>query len=305
MRTRNIRALAFVAVTAIGVTGCGSSNNDTSSTTAKSDTGTSAASATVDKALADRVPADIKSKGKLVVAMDPTYAPNEFLGNDGKTIIGLDPDLANAIGGVVGLKVDNVKSSFESILPGITSKKYDLGMSSFTDTKEREKEFDFVTYFVAGSSFFVKAQGGPSITALDQLCGHKVAVEKGTTQQNDSQAQAKKCAAGGKGKLDVQVYPDQNGANQALISGRADVGLADSPIADYQVKQAGGQFKLSGEPYGTAPYGIALPKGSALGPVLKDALAKLIANGQYTTILKKWGVEHGAIDAPAINAAKS
>lgn len=303
MRTRNVRALALAAVVAVGVTGCGSSDDD-STTTAKSDTGAAAAATGVDQAIADRVPADIKSKGKLIVAMDPTYAPNEFLGDDGKTIIGLDPDLADAITGVMGLKADNVKSSFDAILPGITSKKYDAGMSSFTDTKEREKEFDFVTYFVAGSSFFVKADGGPSVTALDQLCGHKVAVEKGTTQQDDSQAQAKKCAASGK-KLDVQVYPDQNGANQALISGRADVGLADSPIADYQVKQANGQFKLSGEPYGTAPYGIALPKGSELAPVIRDSVQKLIDSGQYLTILKKWGVEHGAITESKINGAES
>lgn len=175
----------------------------------------------------------------------------------------MDPDLGKAIADVAGLKVKFEKASFDAILPGIGSKKYDVGMSSFTDTKEREQEFDFVTYFTAGTSFFVKAQGGPNITTVADLCGHKVAVQKGTVQQDDATAQAKKC---GGSKLEVQVYPDQNGANQALISGRADVGMADSPIAAYQVKQTEGQFKLSGEAYDTAPYGIALPKGSKLAP---------------------------------------
>jgi polar amino acid transport system substrate-binding protein len=308
VRRTNLQALACAAVMTVAVAGCGSSNDDTASTSSAStaaSTSTSAAAPAaggVDAALAAQVPADIKSKGTITVGTDPTYAPSEFTGDDGKTIVGFDPDLGKALGDVLGIKLKFVKSSFDAILPGMQSGKYDLGMSSFTDTKEREAQFDFVTYFNAGSSFFVKAQGGPAITKLTDLCGHKVAVEKGTTQQDDATAQAKKC---GGSKLDVQVYPDQNGANQALISGRADVGIADSPVAEYQVKQANGQFKLSGDAYGTAPYGIALPKGSKLGPALLGAVKKIQADGTYQTVLKKWGVDSGALANPAINAATS
>ena len=71
-------------------------------------------------------------------------------------------------------------------------------MSSFTDTKEREKTVDFVTYFSAGTSFYVKAQGGPTITSLADLCGKTVAVEKGTTQADDATAQNAKCKTAGK-----------------------------------------------------------------------------------------------------------
>lgn len=304
MRNRTLRALAASAVLATAVGGCGSDDKkDTTSTGTGG--GGNATGLQLDPAIAAKVPADIKAKGTITVGSDPTYAPSEFLADDGKTIIGLDPDIGHALGTITGLKFDYVKAGFDAILPGLKSKKYDIGMSSFTDTKEREQEFDFVTYFVAGSSFFVKAQGGPAINTLADLCGHKVAVEKGTTQQDDSTAQAKKCASEGKPKLDLQTYPDQNGANQALVSGRADVGLADSPVADYQVKQAAGQFKLSGKPYGTAPYGIALPKGSKLAPVLQEALKKLIASPQYAAILKKWGVDSGAITEPVINGAES
>lgn len=305
MRTPTLGALASTAVLALAITGCGSDDSDTTSTAASGGSGgakTTNSSSAVDQTIADQVPAEIKSKGTLKVGSDPTYAPNEFLGDDGKTIVGMDPDLGKAIAGVLGLKVEFEKSSFDAILPGLSSNKFDLGMSSFTDTKEREQEFDFVTYFTAGTSFFVKAEGGPNVTKLTDLCGHKVAVQKGTTQQDDATAQAKKC---GGSKLDVQVYPDQNGANQALISGRADVGMADSPIAAYQVKQTEGQFKLSGEPYGTAPYGIALPKGSKLAPAIQAALKKLIADGSYTKVLTKWGVESGALAEPAINGAES
>jgi polar amino acid transport system substrate-binding protein len=164
---------------------------------------------------------------------------------------------------------------------------------------------DFVTYFSAGTSFYEKAQGGPPVTGLASLCGLTVAVEKGTTQQADSTAQSKKCTAGGKKAVKVLVFPDQNGANLAISSGRAQVGMADSPVAAYQVKKSSGQFKLAGSPYGTAPYGIALPKGNGMTKPMLDALKKLMQDGQYKQILDKWGIQAGAISNPTINGAIS
>jgi polar amino acid transport system substrate-binding protein len=103
----------------------------------------------------------------------------------------------------------------------------------------------------------------------------------------------------------VLIFPDQNGANLALSSGRADVGMADSPVAAFQVKQSGGIFKLGPTPYGTAPYGIAVPKTSGLADPVLAALRALIANGQYQAILEKWGVGSGAITNPQVNGATS
>src|SRR5207247_6140368 len=141
---------------------------------------------------------------------EATYAPNEFIGKNGHTVEGMDADLAQALAQVMGLKAKVVNATFDSIIPGLAAHKYDLGMSSFTDTKEREKTVDFVTYFSAGTSFYVKAQGGPTINSLADLCGHTVAVEKGTTQADDSTAQGKKCKAAGKKGVNVLVFPDQN-----------------------------------------------------------------------------------------------
>ena len=178
-------------------------------------------------------------------------------------------------------------------------------MSSFTDTKEREKVVDFVTYFSAGTSFYVKASGGPTINSLADLCGHSVAVERGTTQATDATAQSAKCKAAGKSGVTVSVFPDQNSANLALSSGRGEVGMADSPVAAYIVKKSNGQFKLTGKAYGTAPYGIAIPKGTALTKQVLGAMKTLIANGKYKAILTKWGVQDGAITKPVINGATS
>ena len=157
---------------------------------------------------------------------------------------------------------------------------------------------------MAGTSFYVKTSGGPDVTSLAGLCGHKVAVEKGTTQQADVQAQAPRCASAGK-PVTLQIFNDQNAVNLALSSGRADVAMADSPVAAYQVKQSNGTFKLSGQPYGTAPYGIAIPKNSGLAEPVLAALKDLMAADTYTNILQKWGVQEGAISNPVINGAVS
>ena len=262
-------------------------------------------SAGVNKGVAAEVPAAYKNKGTLTVAADATYAPNEFIASDGKTVVGMDPDLAQALGAVMGLKIHVVNATFDTIIPGIQSNKYDLGMSSFTDTKARQKVLDFVTYFTAGTSFYVKAQGGPAIGSLADLCGHTVAVERGTTQADDASAQNTKCKSAGKPGVTVNVYPDQNGANLALSSGRAQVGMADSPVAAYVVKQSHGQFKLSGKPYATAPYGIAIPKNTGLAKPVLDALKVLMKDGTYGKILAKWGIQQGALTSPKINGATS
>src|SRR5579864_6359765 len=255
--------------------------------------------------IAAEVPKSIAAKGSLTVAEDASYAPMEFVASNGKTVVGVDADLSKAIGDVLGLKLNVVNATFDTIIPGLQSGKYGLGMSSFTDTKARQKVVDFVTYFSAGTSFYVKASGGPAINSLADLCGHKVAVEKGTTQQSDSTAQSAKCKKAGKAAVAVATFPDQNGVNLALSSGRDDVAMADSPVAAYQVKQSHGTFKISGKSYGTAPYGIAIPKGSGLAKPVRDALVVLIKNGKYKQILTKWGIQQGAISSPKINGAIS
>ena len=257
------------------------------------------------KPVAAEVPAAFKKKGTLVVAADATYAPNEFIASNGKTVVGMDPDLAAALGDVMGLKMKVVNATFDTIIPGLQSHKYDLGMSSFTDTKARQKVVDFVTYFSAGTSFYVAAKGGPAIGSLADLCGHTVAVERGTTQASDAAAQNAACKKAGKPGVRVSVFPDQNAANLALSSGRAQVGMADSPVAAYIVKQSEGRFAVSGKPYATAPYGIAIPKGTGLDKPILDALKVLIKNGTYASILRKWGIEQGAITNPKINGAIS
>jgi polar amino acid transport system substrate-binding protein len=297
---RSLSRLAPVAAAAAVATvlaGCGSSSsggNNSSVTTGNSPT------ASANGAAAAKVPAAIKSQGTLKVATDASYAPNEFFGTDNKTIQGMDIDLGNAIAADLGLKFQFSNVSFDSIIPSLGNR-FDLGMSSFTDNKEREKVVDMVDYFSAGTSFMVKKGTSLNPSSTADLCGKKVAVEKGTTQLDDVTAQSKKC------KLTVLPFPDQNGANLALQSGRADVVLADSPVNAYAAKQSNGAFEIVGKVYGTAPYGIAVPKGgkyAGLADAIKAALDDLAQNGTYKQILQKWGIQAGAVTNFGLNGAQ-
>jgi polar amino acid transport system substrate-binding protein len=251
------------------------------------------------------VPAAIKSKGTLNVAMDATYAPDEFIASNGKTIVGMDADLTEAITQVLGLKANLINATFDTIIPGIQSGKYDMGASSFTDTLARQKVVDFVDYFQAGEGFYVKSGSGLTFNGLASLCGHTVAVEDGTTEQSDAQTQAKACASSGKAKVTVLSFGNQSQANLAVSSGRAQVGFADSQVAAYIVSTSNGVFENSGSAIEVAPYGLALPKGNGMAAPVQAAVNLLIANGVYKQILTKWGVEAGAVTTASINGATS
>ena len=297
-------ALAVSLVVAGIAAGCGSSGGSSSTSGSGSSanlTATPDINVPVDQKAQSELPSSIQPGDTLTVAADATYAPQEFIGSNGSTVIGVDADLAKALSQALGLNADVKNVTFDSIIPGLAANKYDLGMSSFTVTKEREKTVDFVTYQTAGTSFYVSASGGPDIQSLADLCGTTVAVERGTTQQADATAQDKKCTSQGNDGVTVNVFPNQNEANLAISSGRADVGMADSPVAAYIVEQSNGQFKISGPPYGVAAYGIAMPKGGGLAQPIQSALEAIIADGTYKKILDYWGVQEGAITKPEIN----
>jgi polar amino acid transport system substrate-binding protein len=300
-------AIPILVVSVGALAACGSSkNNTTSAANAKKAEINQSTTHAVSGPVAKLVPASIKAKGTLTVAADATYAPDEFIGSDGHTVVGMDADLMKALGAVMGLKVNMVNETFDSIIPGLHAGKFDMGASSFTDTKAREKVVDFVDYANVGESFYTKASGGTSISSIADICGKTVSVEKGTTEQADAATQSSKCTKAGKPAVKVLVFPDQNGANLAVSSGKAQLGFADTPVASYQVKQSGGQFKLVGAAYAPAPYGLAIPK-NGLAPAVEAALKAIIADGTYASIFSKWGLQGIEISAAQvkINGATS
>ncbi|MFJ9244735.1 ABC transporter substrate-binding protein [Streptomyces sp. NPDC101776] len=297
-----LRPLVLLGSATLLLAGCADPSTTTGSSSGSSSAsaGASAAPIAENPALSAKVPAAVKASG-ITVASDVSYPPMDFFASDNKTVIGAEADLDKALGTVLGVKVTITNVPFDSIIPGLQAGKYQLGVSSFTDTAEREKVVDFVTYFNAGTSLLVPAGNPEALKAEgDSLCGRTVAVAKGSTQALvDLPARAKTC----KTPIKVSTYPDGTGVNLAVTSGRADAALADSPVAAYAAKQSGGKLDVAGDSYGDAPFGIAVPKNSELTGLLKSALAELKASGGYRQILAKWGLESGALDTFEINAA--
>jgi len=289
--------VAVAAAAALAAAGC-ANNEDSDSTTPAGPSGSAAFSldsVQKDDALAGQVDSKISADGKLVFGTDPSYEPNEF--KQGGKIVGFEVDLGNAIAKKLGLTAEFQESKFDAILPALGSR-YELGMSSFTDNPEREKVVDFVTYYNAGTQWASKdAAFDP-----DNPCGKKVAVQTGTVQDTDDlPVRQKKC---GSNAMQIQRYDGQDEATNAVVLGKADAVLADSPVMAGAVKKVGGGLTLVGEVYDAAPYGLAIPKtaGTTKDAVL-GAVKALVADGSYKAILEQWGVQTGAITDPVINGA--
>jgi len=290
-------ALAVALVAA----GCGGGDNGTGTGSG----GGSATTATpsVDQALAAKVPDSIKADGKIVIGTDSSYAPNEFLDTDGKTVIGFDVDLFNAVAAKLGLKTEWQSAVFDAIIPGINSGKYEMGISSFTINDERKKQVNMVSYFNAGTQWGTK-KGNPSGIQPDNACGKKVAVQTNTVQDTDdiSSTRQQKCKSEGKPAITIDRYQRQDQATAAVVSGKDDAMLADSPVIAYAVQKTNGQLELLGDIYDAAPYGYVIKKEQTdFAEAVTDALKALISDGTYKTILTKWGVQAGAIDNPTVN----
>jgi polar amino acid transport system substrate-binding protein len=285
--------IAVLALVALVLTGCGNKSGST-------DTATSGA--TVDNALAAKVPGAVKSDGVIKIGTDSTYAPSEFLSSDGKTVQGFDVDVFNLVAGKLGLKTKWVSSKFADIVPGVGSGKYEIGVSSFTINADRKKVANMVSYYSAGTQWATQ-KGNPAKIAADAACGHKVAVQTGTVQETvDLPKRQKACTDAGKPKITVDSYQSQADATSAVVTGKDDAMLADSPVAAYAAKQTNGKVETLGAIYDAAPYGYVLPKAETeFAQAIADALKALIADGSYKKALAKWGVEKGAIDAPAVN----
>jgi polar amino acid transport system substrate-binding protein len=262
------------------------------------------ASVQTDESLASEVPAAIKSKGTLVIGSDTTYAPAEFLGgSDNRTPMGYGIDLAKAIGATLGLKVEVQTAEFTGILPAL-GPKYDLGISSFSITKERLEAVNFVSYLSAGTTWAVP-KGNPKNFSPDDVCGKSVGVQTGTTQEDpDLKNRNEECLKAGKAPVNIVTLKNQTDVTTRLVNGSLDAMVAESTLVGYAIQQTNGAVEKAGEVYNTSPVGIAVPKNDpAMAELVRKVVTKLIADGTYGSILESWNNSDGAITNPEVNPA--
>ena len=322
-RARLATAGVLTAVATLVVAACGSSGGTgsgaTSSSTASSEpttaaaapstaaptstAPTSAAPASTAAAPIAGVPARITSAGTIKVGSDITYPPMEFLATDGTTPNGFDIDLFTAVAAKLGVKATYENTKFDSILIGVQSGKYDVGLSSFGITKDRLTSVNLVSYLSVGTQWAVK-KGNPKGVQPDAACGKKVAVQTATTQETDLKARSTACTGAGKPAIDVLAEQDGQLPFTDVLTGKADAALSDLVVVTDSLSKTNGQLETAGNSYGKAPFGYAVAKkDTAFAQALATATNALIADGTYATLATKWKVEDAKVATSLVNPA--
>ncbi|MFE5806979.1 ABC transporter substrate-binding protein [Streptomyces sp. NPDC056491] len=267
-----------------------------------------------DAPLFSKLPADIRNAGVIKVGTDATYAPMEFVEN-GK-IVGVDPDIAYALGKQLGVRFVFTSGTFDSLITSLNSGRQDVVMSSMSDTMARQQGLDdkgqktgngvdFVDYFVAGSVVYVQKGNPQGIRSIADLCGRRTAVQRGTTFEEVVRTRSKECEAAGKPAVTIESFPTDAEAQTRVKAGGAVAGVNDYPVAAYLALKAdgGNAFEIVGNQIEAGPFGIAVAKDNPeLRDALKAALAAVIEDGSYRNALDKWGAGTGAVASASVNA---
>lgn len=230
----------------------------------------------------------VKKAGKLLVAVDTSYPPMEFIGEDNKTEVGFDVDLAKAIAKKLGVEAEFVVMDWDGILPGLLGKRYDVIISSMNITEERLKQVDFVEY-VQMSQLFVSTPGVTVKTEQD-LAGLVVAVQAETTSHEwVDKVKAERVK-------DIKEIRSFKGATDAFLeakNGRAQVIVIDEPVGLYYAAKDKGTFTITGRAMDPEPVGIAVRKEDGdLKKALEQAVKEIKEDGTFSKISQTWFGDH-------------
>ena len=267
-RTRRIASsIAAVSLTGVALTACSSSDDSSSNTTG----GVSAGST-------------------LTIGSDLTYPPYAYL--DGDTPAGFDPDLWKILGPELGVDYTFKDTRFEQLIPGLNSTHFDLISSALYITSERAEQVDFIPYFSTGNAIISRADSDTKPATIEELCGLKVAVLKGSDISNKlSTDGAEVCAEAGKDPINVNDFPTDPEATQALLAGQADVEVTDTAVASNIVSMQDALEVTSSELLYPVPVSMAVAKGNdELKKTLEDGLEALKENGSYQELLNSYGL---------------
>ena len=239
---------------------------------------------------------------ELKVASDVSYAPLEFYGPRHQ-MEGFDVDLAHALAEQLGEPVEISNHTFDDLLHAVRAGTFDVGISAISDTRARESQVDFVDYLLAGSGMLVPAGNPKHIFDVSGLCGLRVDVQRGTSQETELNETSKHCASVGLARIKLIEFATDDEAFDAFKDGKSDVHVTDFPVVAYLAKTNHHKYEVAGRQFDLVPYGIAVPKGNAeLRARIVTALHAVIADGTYDVLLKKWGLEQGALRSAPINA---
>ncbi|MFF0577803.1 ABC transporter substrate-binding protein [Streptosporangium saharense] len=286
-RTYSVIAAALIVTALAG--GCGRSASGTDAN--------EGAAAAAGKTAKELVPEAVRKTGELRMATSEGYPPMEMYKKGTQELIGVDPDLAAAIAAKLDLKIKVTNAAFDGLIPGLQAKRWDIVMSSMSDTEERRAAVDFVDYFNAGGAIMVKKGNPDGVKNLEDLCGRVVVLAKGSSNLAIGQRQNDRCAK----KMQIMQSEDAPTGLLSIDSGRAVATIVDSPVAAMYAKETG-KYDVLPEQYDAGPWGIAIDRNNA---GLRDAVAKamqeLLADGGYKAVLDEYGVASNAVSETMVN----
>ncbi|WP_115789674.1 transporter substrate-binding domain-containing protein [Arthrobacter silvisoli] len=256
-----------------------------------------------DPKVQELVPAAIKSKGKLTLVTDPTYAPIDFTDEKGN-IVGLEPDMALAVAKKMGVTIAIEKGDFNGIIAGIEAKRYDASWAAFSITEERKAKVNMVSFMQGGTSVMVRKGNPLGINSELDLCGKTVAAQTGTTQAlNVLPAFDKKCVDAGKDKPTSLLLPQQDNVNQSVAAGRAQALIADNALTAYYAQLQPDAFtsvdSILVEP---SLSGVVSTKNDGgLAKAFQAAIQSLMDDGTYAGIMEAWNLKSGIVEKAEVN----
>lgn len=243
--------------------------------------------------------------GKFTVAISPGGPPLATYATDAKTVVGADPEYANAIAESLGLELEIVPVAWIDWPLGLVSGKYDAVISNVGVTEERKQKFDFSTYRKGLHGFFVKGDSAiASIKEPRDAAGLRIIVGAGTNQERILLKWSDEDVAAGLKPIELQYFDDEAASLLALQSGRADVivqphaQLVFIAARDKNIKRVG---TLSAGWPDRSDVAITTRKGSGIADTLTIATNGLIKDGTYAKILDHWHLSEEALPASETN----
>jgi polar amino acid transport system substrate-binding protein len=257
-------------------------------------------------AIAAQVPQSIRDRGTLVVGTTGSgNPPLSFRADDDTTVIGVEPDIAQLVADVLGLKLELQPTSWENLFLAVESGQYDVGFSNITVTEERKDKYDFATYRVDTVAFEGRSDGKvQKVEKPADVAGLTIGVGPGTNQEQILLRWDEQNRAAGLAPVNIQYYQNQGDFYLALESGRLDLFFGPNPTAAYHVA-TGGKTKIVGTVNGggdvKADIAAMTKKNNQLVGALNAALNEVIKDGKYTQVLDRWNLAAEAVPTSEIN----
>ncbi len=175
-------------------------------------------------------------KTKIVVALDDSYPPMEFVDDDGKTKIGFDLDFARALFADMGMEVEFESTAWEHIFNGLNARRYDVVISATSITEQRMVEFLQSKPYVANKVVLLTRDTAAPVQDIHtDLAGMKICTQSGTTADDLCQELLDEGAT-----FTYSTYDAVNLALDELTFERVDGVMVDIVVAQYYMVQKNG-----------------------------------------------------------------